>query len=124
MAHANGSGRTAIFVLLRKGSPLPGAVPGDADQLREVAGVELRHDAGLVDLDGSRADGKPRRHVLVVQAEDDQLQDLEKRLILNALVQTGHNRSQAARLLGIKRSTLGDRIQRLRLSERLGEEVA
>jgi DNA-binding NtrC family response regulator len=53
-----------------------------------------------------------------------QLRTLEERLILDALRQSGFNRSRAARLLGIKRSTLGDRIDRLGFAQRLTEEVA
>jgi DNA-binding NtrC family response regulator len=55
---------------------------------------------------------------------DDQLDELEARLIIRALVETNYNRSKAAPLLAVKRSTLGDRIQRLRLVEQIGEEVA
>ena len=57
---------------------------------------------------------------------DDQLDELEARLISRALVETNHNRSKAAQLLSVKRSTLGDRIQRLRLVEQPldGEDVA
>jgi DNA-binding NtrC family response regulator len=43
---------------------------------------------------------------------DDRLRDVEAGLIKWALKMTGGNKSKAAALLGIKRSTLGDRISR------------
>jgi DNA-binding NtrC family response regulator len=47
-------------------------------------------------------------------ALDDYLRDVEAALITQALEESAGNKSQAARLLGIKRSTLGDRIMRCR----------
>lgn len=44
---------------------------------------------------------------------DEQLDELEARLIADALVATEGNKSRAATLLRIERSTLGDRIRRL-----------
>lgn len=43
---------------------------------------------------------------------DDKLRDVERTLISWALRSTRGNKSRAAALLGIKRSTLGDRINR------------
>jgi transcriptional regulator with GAF, ATPase, and Fis domain len=43
---------------------------------------------------------------------DDRLRELEASLISWALAQSGGNKSKAAELLQIKRSTLGDRINR------------
>jgi len=48
---------------------------------------------------------------------DDRLRDLEFNLIGWALRTTGGNKSKAAALLNIKRSTLGDRIARCGLAE-------
>jgi transcriptional regulator with GAF, ATPase, and Fis domain len=45
-------------------------------------------------------------------ALDDYLRQAESRLIASALAESRGNKSLAARLLGVKRSTLGDRIQR------------
>jgi DNA-binding NtrC family response regulator len=54
---------------------------------------------------------------------DPQLRHFEAELIVRALMETGYNRSRAARLLNIKRSTLGDRIRRLGIAEHV-QEVA
>ena len=54
---------------------------------------------------------------------DAHLREIESKLIVGALVDSAHNRSRAARLLKIKRSTLGDRIRRLGI-ETVGEDVA
>jgi len=48
---------------------------------------------------------------------DDRLRDVEAGLITWALKMTGGNKSKAAALLSIKRSTLGDRIARCGLAE-------
>jgi DNA-binding NtrC family response regulator len=49
---------------------------------------------------------------------DDRLRAVEANLITWALKQTGGNKSRAAALLRIKRSTLGDRINRCGLGAR------
>jgi len=51
---------------------------------------------------------------------DDRLHDVETNLIAWALKSSGGNKSKAAELLQIKRSTLGDRIRRLGLDEQGG----
>jgi DNA-binding NtrC family response regulator len=48
---------------------------------------------------------------------DDRLRELESSLISWALKVSNGNKSKAAELLRIKRSTLGDRINRCRLGE-------
>jgi DNA-binding NtrC family response regulator len=55
---------------------------------------------------------------------DDRLRELETALITWALRMTGGNKSQAAALLKIKRSTLGDRINRCGLGRARGGSVA
>jgi transcriptional regulator with PAS, ATPase and Fis domain len=55
---------------------------------------------------------------------DDRLRDVEANLITWALRVTGGNKSKAAELLKIKRSTLGDRIQRCGLRIEDEEEEA
>ena len=49
---------------------------------------------------------------------DDVMREIEAQVIAAALSECGGNRSSAARRLGIKRSTLGDRIQRCGLPPR------
>jgi len=48
---------------------------------------------------------------------EDRLRDVEQGLITWALKVSGGNKSKAAELLQIKRSTLGDRIKRLGLPD-------
>jgi DNA-binding NtrC family response regulator len=55
---------------------------------------------------------------------DARLRAVEARLIEWALKQTRGNKSKAAALLGIKRSTLGDRINRVGLGKPAGPRVA
>ena len=55
---------------------------------------------------------------------DARLQELEANLIHWALSVSRGNKSRAARLLQIKRSTLGDRINRLERARQSGEEAS
>jgi DNA-binding NtrC family response regulator len=57
-------------------------------------------------------------------ALDDRLRELESNLITWALKVTNGNKSRAAELLQIKRSTFGDRIQRCGLGRATSEEEA
>ena len=49
----------------------------------------------------------------------DTLEEIEVSCILQAMAKTQHNRTQAARLLGISRRTLGYRIEKYSLAEEL-----
>jgi DNA-binding NtrC family response regulator len=83
---------------------LEGAAPGD-----DLASVEAPSvPAPPLDVPAER-DALPL-------SLDDRLRELESELIRWALQATGGNKSKAARLLSIKRSTLGDRISRCGLS--------
>ena len=55
---------------------------------------------------------------------DDRLRELESSLIAWALKVSDGNKSKAAELLRIKRSTLGDRINRCRLNEKGSDSVS
>jgi transcriptional regulator with GAF, ATPase, and Fis domain len=55
---------------------------------------------------------------------DDRLREVETSLVTWALKVSGGNKSKAAELLKIKRSTLGDRLKRLGLSSVVGEDTA
>jgi DNA-binding NtrC family response regulator len=68
---------------------------------------------------------RKRHHPL--QEEDGEggtLEGIEMRCILQAMARTGYNRTRAAQLLGITRRTLGYRIQKYALAERLDREQA
>jgi two-component system response regulator AtoC len=53
---------------------------------------------------------------VVASAEHGSLEDMEKRYIQQVLASVSGNRSQAARILGISRSTLQDKIRRYKLT--------
>jgi DNA-binding NtrC family response regulator len=55
--------------------------------------------------------------IATTESLDNRLAALETHLIMSALRAAGGNKSKAASLLGIKRSTLGDRIKKLGLQE-------
>ena len=69
----------------------------------DTAGSSDGHEAGPPDAGGSAAPALPL---------DEHLRRIEANRIAAALAQTGGNKSRAAALLGVKRSTLGDRIAR------------
>ena len=60
----------------------------------------------------------------VVISLDDRLKEVETNLITWALRVSGGNKSKAAEQLKIKRSTLGDRINRCGISQPSAVEVA
>ena len=68
-------------------------------------------------------------HTMIGESEqrpislDGRLQELEANLIQWALSVSRGNKSRAARLLQIKRSTLGDRISRLERAKQPGAEA-
>ena len=94
---------------------------GEIDLIIEVHGNDARvrltgKCAGCAIADptvhtGPGASGPPKPVSL-----DDRLREVEAGLIRWALTATGGNKSKAAELLGIKRSTLGDRIARCGLA--------
>ena len=55
---------------------------------------------------------------------DDRLREVETSLVTWALQVSGGNKSKAAELLTIKRSTLGDRLKRLGVSSADHEDAA
>jgi DNA-binding NtrC family response regulator len=78
------------------------------------AGAEVVHDGDHVPLtsDPAPAAQLPRNAELSLVSLDDRLRELETDLISWALHVTAGNKSRAAKLLKIKRSTLGDRMGR------------
>ena len=81
-----------------------GRAPGRPQRVGDVTpGMHVRADA----LAGMPAVGQ-----LGGLSLDEYLRRVEAECIASALTASGGNKSRAARLLGIKRSTLGDRIVR------------
>jgi DNA-binding NtrC family response regulator len=87
----------------------------------------LRQPGHVVAMDGevpadlvAPAPAYPGAGIAPVQL-DVKLLELERAWLLWALKLAGGNKSKAAELLGIKRSTLGDRIKRALLDDRESE---
>jgi DNA-binding NtrC family response regulator len=72
--------------------------PGNVRELRNLIERTLILGAFPYDFSGPRSDGQP--------AAADSLEDLERRHILAVLKETGGNREEAARRLGISRKTI------------------
>jgi transcriptional regulator with GAF, ATPase, and Fis domain len=106
-----GIGCVAASVLFH--APSRSAVP--ADRAKHVVPVEAASSRRppLEPMLPSAASGTERRFEL-----DNHLRRVESSLIEWALKETGGNKSRAAALLGVKRSTLGDRIERCGLDAR------
>ena len=89
------------------------------------AGAEAGNEGGpiMVSSESAPAVQLPTDHEPSAVSLDDRLRELETDLISWALRVTAGNKSMAAQLLKIKRSTLGDRITRcgLKVSETAGE---
>jgi DNA-binding NtrC family response regulator len=96
----------ASVVFAEDGPPAPLEAPspaiGPALQERELAAHHAADAGALPALDG--------------RTLDEHLHRVESQLIVAALTRASGNKSHAARLLGIKRSTLGDRIEKLGVS--------
>ena len=78
----------------------------DLDNLREVALMLLREVESLASRQESQNGGQP----LGLQEE---VQRYESELIRHALLRTGGNQRRAAKLLGVKVTTLNCKIKRL-----------
>jgi DNA-binding NtrC family response regulator len=81
-----------------------------------AAAVNIMHD------DGSRFSFLPAPQQSVPISLDDRLREVEALLIGWALKVSRGNKSRAAELLNVKRSTLGDRINRCGLGTRPARE--
>jgi transcriptional regulator with PAS, ATPase and Fis domain len=83
-------------------------------------------EIGVADLPVAIQDSERKRHQQLPAENGDAstLEDIEMRCILQAMARTGYNRTRAAHLLGITRRTLGYRIQKYELAERLEREQA
>jgi DNA-binding NtrC family response regulator len=82
-------------------------------------------EIGIEDLPIAIQDHERLRHPLLhVGAEGSStLEDIERRCILQAMARTRYNRTRAAQLLGITRRTLGYRIQKYELGQRLDRDA-
>ena len=61
-----------------------------------------------------------KRHLASGSSLDEIIDEIERRIIFNALGSNGKNISHTAKALGIKRSTLQNKIQRLKIEKRFG----
>jgi DNA-binding NtrC family response regulator len=82
-----------------------------------AASVLLRAGLAPPEIAAPLTDPHPDPQGPAALSLDDRLHHLEASLIREALMASGGNRSRAAELLQIKRSTLGDRIKRCGLDE-------
>lgn len=74
-------------------------------------------DASELIISGTQArPGKHQAHQWTVPPGGIVLEDVERQLIFSALEQSGHNKSKAARLLGLTRDTLRYRLDKYQLS--------
>lgn len=105
--------QTATPSALESGRLPPSVVCGDADGVFALLCDPL---ATPLPVDQEPQSTRSPREVtssLADRSLDQQLAELEARLIAQALDATGGNKTRAAELLQIERSTLGDRIKRL-----------
>lgn len=102
--------------LLRPGLPLVSRTADGPESWPPLAGGPL--DASVPDGEDGRPSRAPHPTPAGALAQlaglslDEYLRRVEAQCIALALEASGGNKSRAARLLGIKRSTLGDRIVR------------
>ena len=99
--------------------------PGNIRQLENVVERTLALTPGRTQLDVSdlppEITGGADRHLAAAELPDDgldlqrRLRDVERAIIRQALEQSGGNKHQAARLLNVKRTTLVEKVKRLRL---------
>jgi DNA-binding NtrC family response regulator len=83
------------------------------ESLREAALMLLREVETLASLQGTEADQKLGLH--------EEVQRYESELIRNALLRTRGNQRRAAKLLGVKVTTLNCKIKRLGIGNGNGE---
>jgi DNA-binding NtrC family response regulator len=106
--------------------PWPGNIRELANAIEYGLVLGEPPEIGVGDLPVAIQDYERKRHQQI-PAEDSNgstLEDIEMRCILQAMARTGYNRTRAAHLLGITRRTLGYRIQKYDLAERLDRDQA
>lgn len=110
----------AILVMERY--PWPGNVRELANAIEHAVVLGNGRELGLDDLpaaiqDGARASSDPSTS----PTDDGTLESIERRTILQALERTRCHRTEAARLLGITRRTLGYRIKKYELEPEIDQ---
>jgi two-component system response regulator AtoC len=106
--------------------PWPGNIRELANAIEYALVLGESPEIGVGDLPVAIQDYERQRHRLAPAEESSgsTLEDIEMRCILQAMARTGYNRTRAAHLLGITRRTLGYRIQKYNLAERLDRDQA
>lgn len=115
---------------------IEGAQPKDPHAILSTYDKALFYNIGIVNLEeeghvhgyffifqagedpGFRAEIK--RRLASGNSLDDIIDEIESRLVFNALGSNGQNISHTAKALGIKRSTLQNKIRRLKIEKRFG----
>jgi two-component system response regulator AtoC len=106
--------------------PWPGNTRELANAIEYALVLGEPPEIGVEDLPVAIQDYERKRHhrIPAEDGEGNTLEDIEMRCILQAMARTGYNRTRAAQLLGITRRTLGYRIQKYNLAERLDRDQA
>jgi len=106
--------------------PWPGNIRELANAIEYALVLGESPEIGIGDLPVAIQDYERKRHQRIPAEESDgsTLEDIEMRCIVHAMARTGYNRTRAAHLLGITRRTLGYRIQKYNLAERLDRDQA
>jgi two-component system response regulator AtoC len=108
-----------------RGYPWPGNVRELANAIEYALVLGEPPEIGLEDLPIAIQDHERLQHPPLHPGLDgtSTLEDIERRCILQAMARTRYNRTRAAQLLGITRRTLGYRIQKYALGQRLDREA-
>jgi two-component system, NtrC family, response regulator HydG len=97
--------------------PWPGNVRELANAVEHAVVLGSSPELQIGDLPAALQDAEQQREGAPPDEDDGTLDAIEQRTILQALARTAYNRSEAARLLGVTRRTLGYRIDKYGLDE-------
>ena len=93
----------------------PGNVRELANAVEHAVVLGNGPELQIGDLPAALQEAEQQRSGALPEEDDGTLEAIEQRTILQALARTGYNRSEAARLLGVTRRTLGYRIHKFGL---------